>query len=86
MKQKDIITLIFVIAFSAVVSFFLSKTLISSPKNRAQSVEIVEPINADFPLVSEAPYNLFFNKNAVNPTQTITIEDQSNTKPFNQSQ
>ena len=85
MKKKDIAPLIFVVIFSGVVSYFLSNLLISSPKNRNQEVEVVDPISAEFPITSETPYNKFFNKDSVNPTQKINIGDGSNDKPFKES-
>lgn len=79
MKQKDI-AIILVIAFiSAVLSIFASKAIITAPKNRQQKVEVVAPITPDFP----TPDNKYFNSSAVDPTQIITIGNNTNPKPFN---
>jgi hypothetical protein len=81
MKQKDIALIIVVIFISGVTSLLLSRTLISSPKNRSQKVEVVEPIVADFP----APPEKYFNSEAFDPTQLIKIGNDTNPKPFNAS-
>ncbi len=79
MKQKDIFTIGFIIILSAIISLFVSNLLFASPKNRKQKVEVVEKISSEF----STPDKKFFNKDAINPTQTIQIGDNSNTKPFN---
>ena len=79
MKQKDISTIIFIIVFSAVISLILSNVLFSSSSSRKQQVEIVDKITSDF----AEPDAKYFNKDSINPTQTIQIGDNANTKPFN---
>ena len=78
MKQKDIATIVFIVGISVIVSVFVSKLVISSPKNRQQKVEIVESVSAEF----TRPSDTYFNSNAINPTQTITIGGGNNTNPF----
>ncbi len=78
MKQKDIAVIAFIVGISAFISILVSKTFISTPKNRQQKVEVVEKITSDF----TRPDAKYFNKDSVNPTQTIQIGDNSNTKPF----
>lgn len=82
MKQKDIAVIVFIIGLSAIVSYFLSNAIIAPPKSRKQNVEVVEPISADF----STPDAKYFNKNSINPTQTIQIGNDSNSKPFNVQQ
>ncbi len=82
MKQKDI-ALIIVIAFiSGVLSLFLSKLLITTPKNRSAQVTIVERITTDFP----TPDQKYFNDKSFDPTSIIRVGDNSNPKPFNTKQ
>lgn len=82
MKQKDI-ALIIVLAFiSGIISFFVSNMLFASPKNRQQEVAKVDVITSDFP----QPDSKYFNKDAIDPTQTIQIGDGSNPNPFNGNQ
>ncbi|HSX44375.1 MAG TPA: hypothetical protein VLF87_00495 [Patescibacteria group bacterium] len=80
MKQKDIALIIVVIAISGALSLVASRMLITSPKNRQEKVEVVEPISADF----KQPDNKYFNTNSIDPTQIIKIGDNNNNKPFNQ--
>lgn len=82
MKQKDIALVIVVVFVSAMLSFFVSKLLFASPKNRQQRVEVVNPITPEF----NKPDSRYFNKDAVNPTKLIQIGDTSNTTPFNSKQ
>ena len=80
MKQKDI-ALILIIAFiSMVFSVILSNVLISSPKSRNQTAEVVSKITPEF----NQPDQKYFNQNSVNPTKVIRIGDSANTKPFGQ--
>lgn len=79
MKQKDIVLVVMVSVISALFSLLLSSTFISSPKQRTQKVEVVEPITADFP----PPDQKYFNSDSFDPTKLIQIGDESNTKPFN---
>lgn len=78
MKQKDILLIVVVVFFSGTFSLFISNVLISSPSNRQEKVEVVEPIEAAF----NTPDNKFFNKDAVNPTKLIKIGDKTNPNPF----
>jgi ABC-type maltose transport system permease subunit len=79
MKQKDIAVIIVVVFVSGVLSFFLSRLLFTSPKNRQQKVEVVNVITSDFP----TPDAQYFNKDSVNPTTLIQIGDSNNPNPFN---
>lgn len=79
MKQKDIILIIVVAFISGAFAIILSSLLISSPQNRSQKAEVVEPIVADFPL----PDKRYFNEQSVDPTQLIRIKGNTNPSPFN---
>ncbi len=79
MKQKDILVLIVVAFVSAVISLVLSNMFFSSPKNRSQQVEIIDPVTADFPKPSEK----YFNGQSVDPAQPVQIGDSNNPNPFN---
>lgn len=81
MKQKDLALILVIAFFSAVVSLLLSNVIFSSPQNRQQQAEVVQPITADFP----QPDDRFFNKDAFDPTQEITIQQNNNTDPFSGS-
>ena len=78
MRQKDVALIVVIIFISAIVSLFASKAIFSSPKNRQQQVEVVQPISADFP----KPDKKYFNKQSFDPTQLITIGQNANPDPF----
>lgn len=82
MKQKDIALIILIVAIAGVLSFFISRQLFAPPQNRQQSVEVVQPITADFP----KPDSRYFNDQAFDPTQTITIGQNANPDPFSAKQ
>jgi hypothetical protein len=79
MKQKDLTVILITVFISAVISIFLSKAFISSPKNRHEQVEVVTPIDSTFP----EPDKKYFNENSVDPTKNISIGDNNNKRPFN---
>lgn len=78
MKQKDIVLIAVVVVISAVISIVISKLVFVTPAHRQQTVEVVQPISADFP----APDSHYFNAQSINPTKTITIGNNSNPDPF----
>lgn len=78
MKQKDILLIVVVVFISALISFAMTKLLISTPKNRNQLVEVVQPISANFPDANKK----YFNEQSIDPTQIIKIGDSSNPQPF----
>lgn len=82
MKQKDLALIIVIVFVSAVVSLFVSKAIFASPKNRQQQVDVVQPITAGF----QQPDSHYFNGSAIDPTQLITIGQNSNPNPFGASQ
>ncbi len=85
MKQKDIALVAIVAIITGMFSLFIANAVFGSPDNRSTKVPVVEPISAEFPRPSadHPEYQAFFNKDALNPTQTIKIGDSANTKPFN---
>lgn len=78
MKQKDIALIILIVAIAGVISFFVSRQIFASPKNRQQQVEVVQPITDSF----SKPDSRYFNSQAFDPTQTITIGQNANPDPF----
>ena len=79
MKQKDVALIIVIAFFSAIASLFVSRLVFTSPKNREQSVQVVQSISANFP----APDSRYFNAQSVDPTQLIQIGNNNNQNPFN---
>lgn len=82
MKQQDVAVIILIIAVAGMLSFFVSRQLFASPKDRQQQVEVVQPITADFP----KPDERYFNDQAFDPTQPITIGGNANPDPFSSKQ
>jgi hypothetical protein len=78
MKQKDIALIAVIVFISAIISLFVSKAIFNSPKNRQQTVEVVQPITAEF----QQADNHYFNKDAFDPTKPITIQQSSTSDPF----
>lgn len=79
MKQKDIVIILVVVVFSAVVSFVLGRLLFAPPAGREQKVEVVDPISTEF----IKPDTAYYNTNSINPTQLIRISENTNAAPFN---
>jgi hypothetical protein len=80
-KQKDILLIVVVSLFSAMLSVLLSNFLIVPKQALEQKATVVGPIKPDF----EKPDARYFNKDSVDPTQQITIGDNNNPVPFNNS-
>ena len=79
MKQKDALLIIVVAVVSIILSVTVSKILIAPAKNRQQKVEVVQPISDTF----NQPDAKYFNANSIDPTQLITIGNNTNPTPFN---
>jgi hypothetical protein len=82
MKQKDIALIVVVGIVSAVIALVASNMLFGSPSQKNQKAEVVDKITADF----TTPDQRYFNDKSVDPTQSITIGDNSNETPFKQKQ
>jgi hypothetical protein len=78
MKQKDVALIIAIAFIAGIISLLISNAIFASPKQRQQKVEVVQPITADFP----NPDSHYFNKDAFDPTKTITIGQNANADPF----
>lgn len=78
MKKKDIVTIVLIGVFAGIISLFTTQALFVSNKDKRISVEVVDPISAQF----NEPDKRIFTQNAVNPTQLIRISENSNTTPF----
>lgn len=79
MKRKDIVVIIVAALLSGAVAVLISTLLISTPKNRNQSAEVVQPIIKTFP----EPNKKYFNDKSIDPTQLIRIGETTNPSPFN---
>jgi hypothetical protein len=79
MKQKDFALIAVIVFVSAIISLFASKALFGAPKAANKEAEVVAPITANFP----TPDSKYFNSQSIDPTKTITIQQNTNTDPFN---
>lgn len=82
MKRKDLPVIIVVVFVSAVLSFFVSRALFASANSRHQQVDVAQSISPRFP----QPDSMYFNSNAIDPTQLIQVGTNNNTNPFNGAQ
>lgn len=78
MQKKDLTIVIAVIVVAGIFSFIICSKVLSPPKNRQQSVEVVDAISSEF----KVPDPAIFNANAFNPTRLIQIGPNSNNQPF----
>ena len=69
MKQKDLITIIFISVISAGFSFLIANFLFGNVAKNKLNAANVTPIKSDFIL----PSSVYFNSNSIDLTQTITI-------------
>jgi hypothetical protein len=69
---------------AAFLSFVISDALFGSPKRHPIYVPVVQKISPNFPVPQTDPtYQVFFNQQALDPTQLIQIGGNANTAPFN---
>jgi phosphoglycerate-specific signal transduction histidine kinase len=78
MKRQELAIIVMAMVLGGLVSFFVSRLIFTPPKNRQQTINIVEKLSSDFPQANAT----YFNENSLNPTKNITIGDQSNPQPF----
>jgi hypothetical protein len=78
MKQKDIALILIIVVVSGMMSFFVSRWLFVSPKDRQMKAEVVDAISTDF----QQPNPSYFNPQSINPTQLVRIGDSANVSPF----
>jgi len=84
--NNNLIKLILVGVVTAAFAWIVSGIIFKSPVHSAQAPS-APTITSTFPDVKNNPaYNSFLNGNALDPTQTITIGNSSNSTPFSGSQ
>jgi len=75
-KRQDIYLIVVMVIISSVIALIVSNILFKTEKVQTP-VEVVEEIRDEF----KAPDAAYFNKNSLNPTETIIIGDP-NPNPF----
>lgn len=78
MKQKDFLLIGVIVFISVIISYIVSNTIFGSPKSRQQPYTVVQVVTTDFP----AADTHYFNKDAFDPTQPISITQNANSDPF----
>lgn len=78
MKKNDIAAIVLIASIALVISYFVANSFIGQPENNPVEVEVVTPIDADFP----APDNRTFNDKSIDPTVTITPGSPGTNQPF----
>jgi hypothetical protein len=78
-KQKDIVAIAVIGLFSLILSLILSNFLFNTSNDKKLESAVVAPITTEF----NTPDKKYFNETSINPTQTITINENNNVKPFN---
>lgn len=87
MRRKDVVVVITIAVFTALISFIISNIVFGTPKKKPVKVPVVQKIDPTFPDTSASDqYKAFFNNKAINPTQLIKIGDTKNTTPFRDGQ
>jgi hypothetical protein len=78
MKKNDILIIVVVAIVAGVFSFIVANFLFGGQKNYNLDAPTVQPITAEF----KTPDTKYFNKDSLDITKDITVEDNSNNKPF----
>lgn len=79
MKQKDIMIIIAVAIFGVVVALLLSNMIFVKAETKAQSVEKIDTITAEF---NDEEVKKYVNSQSVNPSQLVEIGKTTNDAPF----
>jgi hypothetical protein len=83
MKQKDLMLLIAVAFFTAIIAFIFSSLVFKTPAHRSTTVPVAGSISTSFPDIKNDPtYNTIFNTNALDPAVPLQAGG-SNSQPFN---
>lgn len=78
MKKKDWTYIVVIVIISGAVSYGLSTVIIGNRKTKPLKIEVVNSISDQF----IKPDGKYFNKDSLNLTKLIEIDDKGNTKPF----
>ena len=86
MKQKDVMLLVAVGFFTAIIAFIFSTLIFKVPASRSTKVPVAGSISTSFPDIKHDPsYNTIFNTNALDPAVPLQAGSNNN-QPFNGSQ
>lgn len=77
MKKSDIVNVILISILSLLGSYLLISYLIGDFNSHEAKVQVIDPIGHEV----ASPSPLVFNKEAINPTVTVLIGQDSKTEP-----
>lgn len=80
MKKTDIALLLLIVGISLAAAYFVGKYVMDATGGGVAEVEKVESISADI----TPPSSSIFNKDAINPTVSISVSGSNNTQPIGQ--
>jgi capsular polysaccharide biosynthesis protein len=82
-KQKNLILLIVVGFFTAIIAYIFSTMVFKPPAHRSTKVPVAGSISTSFPDIKNDPtYNIIFNTNALDPAVPLQAGG-NNIQPFN---
>lgn len=86
MRRKDVLLLVVVGFFTAIIAFVLSSLVFKVPANRSTKVPVAGSITTTFPDIQHDPsYNTIFNSNSIDPAVPLQL-GANNNQPFNGAQ
>lgn len=87
MKQKELVAVIGIAFFTAIVAFIISSLVFKTPSTRSTKVPLAGSISTDFPdLNHDSNYNVIFNTNAYDPSVPLNGNNTPNNQPFQGTQ
>lgn len=78
MKKNDIIIIVAVAIVAGILSLIIANLLFGGSKKFNLNAPIVQPVSSEF----KSPDSQFFNKDSLDITKDITVEENSNNQPF----
>jgi hypothetical protein len=86
MKNQNVLMLVVVGFFTAIIAFVFSTIVFKVPTNRSTKVPVAGSISTSFPDIKHDPiYNTIFNTRAIDPAVPLQVGG-SNSQPFNGAQ
>jgi capsular polysaccharide biosynthesis protein len=87
MKRREIIMVVIIGFFTAIIAFLLSTIIFKSPQHRSTKVPVAGSIDTNFPDIRhDSNYNTIFNDKALDPAVPLNASTNPNNQPFLGSQ
>ena len=78
MKKNDILIIAVVAVVAGLISLFVANFLFGGAKKFNLDAPTVQPISSEF----KSPDTKYFNKESLDITKDITVQENSNNQPF----